>query len=78
MTGVIHSLPPGSHIVISDDVYGGTSRYMRRFAIEKFGFEVDFVDLTNIEALKKSLKEKTSIVWIETPTNPLIKLVDIK
>lgn len=38
MTGVVHALPKGSHILISDDVYGGTSRYMRQYAIEKFGY----------------------------------------
>ncbi|EGR28801.1 hypothetical protein IMG5_168370 [Ichthyophthirius multifiliis] len=78
MTGVVHALPKGSHILISDDVYGGTSRYMRQYAIEKFGYQVDFVDLTNIEVVKSNLKQNTSIVWIETPTNPLIKLVDIE
>ena len=77
MTAVLHSLPKASHIVISDDVYGGTSRYMRKFAVEKFGFEVDFVDMTDLNALNTAFKPHTSIVWIETPTNPMIKLVDI-
>lgn len=78
MTCVLHSLPKESHIIVSDDVYGGTNRYMRRFAVEKFNFNVEFVDLTDIDSLQKSLKIDTSLIWIETPTNPLIKLVDIK
>lgn len=50
---------------------------MRQYAT-KFGFEIDFVDLNDFEAVKKAFKPSTSIIWIETPTNPLIKLVDIK
>ncbi|EAR94324.1 cystathionine beta-lyase/cystathionine gamma-synthase (macronuclear) [Tetrahymena thermophila SB210] len=78
MTCVLHSLPKESHIIVSDDVYGGTNRYMRRFAVEKFNFNVEFVDLTDTEAFKNAFKENTALVWIETPTNPLIKLVDIE
>lgn len=78
MTCVMHSIPKDSHVIVSDDVYGGTNRYMRRFAAEKFGFNIEFIDLTNIDAVKAAFKENTSLLWIETPTNPLIKLVDIE
>ena len=78
MACVIHSLPKDSHIIVSDDIYGGTNRYMRKFAAEKFGFQIDFVDLTDITAFKAAFKANTSLVWIETPTNPLVKLVDIE
>lgn len=78
MTCVLHSLPKHSHIIVSDDVYGGTNRYMRRFAVEKFDFVVEFVDLTDLTAFKNAFKDNTALVWIETPTNPLIKLVDIE
>lgn len=78
MTAVVHSIPAGSHIIVSDDVYGGTNRYMRRFAAEKFNFDVQFVDLTDLVAVKAAFKPNTSLLWAETPTNPLIKLVDIE
>lgn len=78
MTCVVHSIPKGSHLIVSDDVYGGTNRYMRLYASAKFGFDIDFVDLTDLEAVKNAFKPETSIIWVETPTNPLIKLVDIK
>jgi len=70
-------LKSGDHIVCSDDVYGGTQRYFRRVSIPQHGLKVDFVDLTNLEDLKKALKKETKMVWFESPSNPLLKVVDI-
>lgn len=64
-------------MICCDDVYGGTQRYIRRFMQEHYKIEVDFIDLTNLDLLKKTFKSNTKLVWIETPTNPLIKVVDI-
>lgn len=70
-------LKSGDHIVCSDDVYGGTQRYFRRVSVPQHGLKVDFVDLTNLDDLKKALKKETKMVWFESPSNPLLKVVDI-
>ncbi len=63
--------------MVCDDVYGGTQRYMRLFSKEKFGIEVDFVDMTKLENIEKAIKPNTKMIWVETPTNPTLKMVDL-
>jgi len=70
-------LQPGDHVVLADDVYGGTYRLVNRVLREAMGIEFDTVDLTDLEALKKAIREETRLVWLETPTNPLLKIIDI-
>jgi cystathionine gamma-synthase len=70
-------LKPGDHVVIADDVYGGTYRLVSRVLAPAMGLEYDTVDLTDLEALKKAVREETRVVWVETPTNPLLKIIDI-
>lgn len=77
VTCVAYTLTPGDHMICSDDVYGGTNKYFRSLVHEKHSVEVDFLDLNDTELLEKSIKANTKLVWIESPTNPLIKLVDI-
>lgn len=72
-----HLLKQGDHLVCSDDVYGGTFRLFDK-VIKNNGIEFSFVDLSNPENFKKAIKSNTKMVWIETPTNPLLKLIDIK
>ncbi|XP_008327320.1 cystathionine gamma-lyase [Cynoglossus semilaevis] len=72
-----HLLKAGDGIVSMDDVYGGTNRYFQRIATE-FGLKVSFADCTKPELLKAALKPNTKMVWLETPTNPMMKVVDIK
>ena len=68
---------PGEEILVGDDVYGGTFRYLTKVLVPR-GVVVRFVDLTSgAEALSASLSSRTRLVWFETPTNPLLKLVDI-
>uniref|UniRef100_A0A1I7X9G5 cystathionine gamma-lyase n=1 Tax=Heterorhabditis bacteriophora TaxID=37862 RepID=A0A1I7X9G5_HETBA len=74
---VINMLKTGDHIICSDDVYGGTQRFIRRVSVPQHGLEVDFVDLTNLEEIEKAFKPNTKIVWFESPSNPLLKVVDI-
>lgn len=74
---IVHTMKTGDHIIVCDDVYGGTQRYLRLFAQNNFGINVEFVDMTNVENIKNAITEKTKFVWIETPTNPTMKLVDI-
>lgn len=76
-TTVAHMLQNGDHIILGDDLYGGTFRLFDKI-LRNNGIEMDFVDLTDIDALKASIKPNTKMLWIETPTNPMLKLVDIE
>lgn len=67
---------PGDHIIIGDDVYGGTYRFFTK-VMAKFGLEAEFVDMTRLENVQKALRPTTKMIYMETPTNPLLKLVDI-
>jgi cystathionine gamma-synthase len=69
-------LKTGDHVVLGDDVYGGTYRLVAR-VLSEWGLEFDTVDLADHEALRKAIREETRVVWVETPTNPLLKIVDI-
>jgi len=77
-SAVIHTLEFGSHIICSDDVYGGTNRYLRMYCTDKFKYEVSFIDMCNISDIEKAMKPNTRLVHIETPTNPTMKLTDIQ
>ncbi|KAL6458038.1 hypothetical protein MHYP_G00332680 [Metynnis hypsauchen] len=74
---ITHMLKSGDGIVCMSDVYGGTNRYFRRVAAE-IGYDASFADFTNLEVLKAALKPNTKMLWIETPTNPTMKVVDIQ
>ena len=77
MTTILHLLKKGDHVVCCDDVYGGTYRLFTK-VISNNGIDCTFADLTNAENLKKQIQKNTKLVWIETPTNPLLKLIDIE
>lgn len=74
---LLHTLRPGEHVVCSDDVYGGTYRLLTR-VIAKHGVEVTFADLRSEEALTHALRPNTRLLWLETPSNPMLKLVDLR
>lgn len=76
-TAIISTLKTGDGIITGDDIYGGTNRLFRNLAAN-MGMEVQFVDLTNIENLRKAMKPNVKLVWLETPTNPTLKVIDIK
>jgi len=73
---VCHLLQNGDHVVSMDDVYGGTQRYFNRVSTPQ-GLKFSFADLSVSGELEKASTEKTKLVWIETPTNPTLKIVDI-
>jgi len=75
-TNIIGLLSTGDHVICIDDVYGGTGRLFRQFA-KTTGIVVDFVDFTESSVLLNHLKPTTKLIWIETPTNPTLKIVDI-
>jgi cystathionine gamma-lyase len=70
-------LDAGSHIVAMDDLYGGTRRLFNRVRQRSAGHKFTFVDLTDLAALEAALTPETKLIWVETPTNPLLKLVDL-
>src|SRR6266516_724446 len=77
-TSFLLQLTPGDHVVLPDDVYGGTYRLLNRVLREAMAVDFDTVDLTDEEALRKAIREETRVVWIETPGNPTLKIVDIE
>jgi len=74
---VIKLLAPGDEVITGNDLYGGTYRMFKR-VYEKFGIKFHFIDLTDANAIKPYINDKTKLLWLETPTNPLMNIVDIK
>lgn len=74
---IIHTLKSGDHVVCCDDVYGGTYRLFER-VYKQLGIDFTFVDLTDLSKAEAAFKSNTKILWIETPTNPTLKIVDIE
>lgn len=76
-TTIMHLLKAGDHVIAGDDMYGGTFRLFDK-VFKHNGIEFSYVDLTHPENFDKAVKANTKLVWLETPTNPTLKLVDIK
>lgn len=74
---VLDSLDAGSHVVCMDDVYGGTYRLFENVRRRSANLDFTFVDLNDMAALEAAVKPNTKLIWCETPTNPLLKIVDI-
>ncbi len=74
---VLDSLDAGSHVVCMDDVYGGTYRLFERVRRRSANLDFSFVDLNDMSVLEAAVKPNTKLIWCETPTNPLLKIVDI-
>jgi cystathionine gamma-lyase / homocysteine desulfhydrase len=77
ITAVMMLFNSGDHIILTDDVYGGTYRVMNK-VLNRIGIESTFVDTTDLEAVKAAIQPNTKALYIETPTNPLLKVTDIK
>ncbi len=75
-TTVLHTLKPGDHILCGDDVYGGTFRLLDK-VMKPLGFDTTFIDMTDAAKVRAALRPTTKMVWMETPTNPLLKIFDI-
>ena len=78
MSTVLELLESGSHIVVSDDLYGGTFRLFDKVRKQSAGLEFTYVDLTDASRFEKAIKPSTRMVWIETPSNPLLKIIDLE
>ncbi|MBV8433562.1 MAG: cystathionine gamma-synthase [Candidatus Eremiobacteraeota bacterium] len=75
-SAVLNLLSSGDHAVVSDDMYGGTYRLFSR-VLARYGLRFTYVDMTDLQAVRAAVEPSTKLFWIETPTNPLLKLVDI-
>ncbi|TYT63623.1 cystathionine gamma-synthase [Natrialba swarupiae] len=74
---VLNLLSAGDHVVTGNDVYGGTHRIFTQ-VYEEYDLEFSFVDMTDLEAIEAAFREETKLLWLETPTNPLMSIVDIE
>jgi cystathionine gamma-lyase len=74
---VLKLLSPGDEVITGNDLYGGTYRLFTKI-YEKFGIKFHFIDLTNPENIYQNLNSKTKLIWVETPTNPTMQIVDIE
>ncbi len=77
VTATMMLFNPGDHILMTDDVYGGTYRVMTK-VLDRFGLEYTFVNTSDLEEIRSSIQANTKAIYIETPTNPLLKITDIK
>jgi cystathionine beta-lyase/cystathionine gamma-synthase len=75
---VLELLDSGAHVVAMDDLYGGSYRILEKVRKRSAGLGATFVDLSRVENFEKAIKAETRMVWVETPTNPLLKIVDLE
>ena len=77
IANVFELLDAGAHIVATDDIYGGTFRLLERVRKRSAGLQVSFVDFTDLAAVEAAIRPETKMLWVETPTNPLLRVVDL-
>lgn len=70
-------LKKGDHLLCIDDVYGGTQRYLRKIFTPNWEMEWDMIDMQDVKKVKSAIKENTKMVWMESPSNPTLKVTDI-
>ena len=73
---IFQALAPGDHVLAHVDAYYGTSRIVREIFV-RWGLQADFIDMSDLQAVKKALRPNTKLAWMETPSNPLLKVVDL-
>ena len=76
-SSVLSIFSKGDHIIICEDVYGGTFRVATRL-FDRFGFDISFVDAANLDNIRRAVKKETKAIFLETPSNPLLKITDLK
>lgn len=77
ISACIELLSPGDHVIAMDDLYGGSVRLFNEIKTISQGIEVSYVDMTNVDNIKADIKENTKMIFVETPTNPLLKIADL-
>ncbi|WFP63744.1 cystathionine gamma-synthase [Mesorhizobium sp. WSM4904] len=75
---VLELLDAGAHIVATDDIYGGSFRLMERVRKRSAGLQVSFADFTDLATVEAAIRPETKLLWVETPTNPLLRIVDLE
>src|SRR6476661_10295060 len=78
MATALDGLDSGSHVVVSDDLYGGTFRLFERVRRRSANLDFTFIDMTDASRFAGAIKPNTRMVWIETPSNPLLKIIDLE
>src|SRR6266446_4127224 len=73
---ILQALAPGDHVLAHVDAYYGTSRLIREIFL-RWGLGVDFINMSDLAAVRRALRAKTKLAWMETPSNPLLKIVDV-
>ena len=75
---VLEILRPGDHVIVCDDVYGGTYRLFEKVRQRSAGLLTSFIDLSSLAKVEAAIRPETRMIWVETPTNPMLKLVDLE
>src|SRR3979411_2089119 len=78
MSTALELMESGSHVIVSDDLYGGTFRLFDKVRRRSANLDFTYVDLTDASLFEKAIKKNTRMVWIETPSNPLLKIIDLE
>lgn len=76
-TAVFQALAPGNHILMPDDVYSG-NRLLVKNLMQPWGLLVDFIDMTDVQNIEDHIREHTRLIWVETPSNPMLNITDIR
>jgi cystathionine gamma-lyase len=76
MDTILRLFNPGDHIIVGDDIYGGTYRLFER-VYRRYGLDFSWIDLTDLDAVRSAIRPETKLLWLETPTNPMMRLADI-
>ena len=77
VAGVLHLLKPGDHVITGNDIYGGSYRLMHE-VFSQYDITFDFLDMTDPKNVRHAIADNTALIWIETPSNPMLRLVDIQ
>jgi len=75
---VLELLAPGDHVIASEDIYGGSFRLFDKVRRRSAGLEFSFVNLSNLDAVEAAIQPNTKMIWVETPTNPMLQIVDLR
>jgi cystathionine gamma-lyase len=78
MSTALETIDSGSHVVVSDDLYGGTYRLFEKVRRRSANLDFTFIDMTDASKIEDAIKPNTRMVWVETPSNPLLKLIDLE
>src|ERR1700750_1305181 len=78
MSTTLDLLETGDHVLASEDLYGGTFRLFERGRKKSAGLDFSFVDMSEAETIHSAIRPRTKMIWVETPSNPLLKIIDLK